>query len=219
MVKVFDMMLHDFVEESLKLPSPPTVQAVFQWVFKEITERLIVVTMNKLLDFGRKAVFFVRVMSGYEERSIKAFRLKLQKQIQEANEKKACLKKIPERVILSEVRRMVEEMQALNNKLEETETAIEDFLKPIDNQAELIMNMQLEGEESRMKAMQEQALMENDAAIAAAKEKLTAHTSVANAADVAAAKEKLTGKLSSMDVADAADIDSNKEPLKSVNQV
>ncbi|XP_026408516.1 uncharacterized protein LOC113303670 [Papaver somniferum] len=175
--------------------------------------------MNKLLDFGRKAVFFVRVMSGYEERSIKAFRLKLQKQIQEANEKKACLKKIPERVILSEVRRMVEEMQALNNKLEETETAIEDFLKPIDNQAELIMNMQLEGEESRMKAMQEQALMENDAAIAAAKEKLTAHTSVANAADVAAAKEKLTGKLSSMDVADAADIDSNKEPLKSVNQV
>ncbi|KAI3907007.1 hypothetical protein MKW92_031500 [Papaver armeniacum] len=179
--------------------------------------------MNKLLDFGRKAVFFVRVMSGYEERSIKAFRLKLQKQIQEANEKKACLKKIPEQVILSEVRRMVEEMQALNKKLEETETAIEDFLKPIDNQAELIMNMQLEGEESRMKrmmkAMQEQALMENDAAIAAAKEKLTAHTSIANAADVAAAKEKLTEKSSSMDVADAADIDSNKEPLKSVNQV
>ncbi|KAI3948901.1 hypothetical protein MKX01_022315 [Papaver californicum] len=78
--------------------------------------------MNKLLDFGKKAVFFVRVISGYEERSIRTFRLKLQNQ---------------------------------NSR---------DFLKPTDNQAELIMNMQLAGEESRMKAMkkamQEQALME-----------------------------------------------------------
>ncbi|KAI3992597.1 hypothetical protein MKX01_020889 [Papaver californicum] len=172
--------------------------------------------MKILLEFGRKAVFFVRVISGYEERSIRAFRLKLQKQIQEANEKKASLSKIPEQVILSEVRRMVEEMQALNKKLEETETAIEDFLKPIDNQAELIMNMQLAGEESRMKAMQEQALMENDAAIAAAKEKLTAQASFA---DAAAAKQKLTVQSSSMDVEDAAPIDSNKVSLKSFNQV
>ncbi|MCL7022090.1 hypothetical protein MKW94_011736 [Papaver nudicaule] len=179
--------------------------------------------MNKILDFGRKAVFFVRVISGYEERSIRAIKLKLQKQMQEASVKKAALRKIPEQVILLEVRRMVEEMQSLNKKLEETETAIEDLLKPIDNQAELIMNMQLAGEESKMKrmmkAMQEQALMENDAAIATAKEKLTAHATVVNAEDVAAAKEKLITQSSGMDVANTAHIDSYEAPPKSVNQV
>ncbi|KAL2319248.1 hypothetical protein Fmac_028217 [Flemingia macrophylla] len=34
--------------------------------------------------------------------------------------RKAAINKVPEQVILSEVRRMVEEMQALNKKLEET---------------------------------------------------------------------------------------------------
>lgn len=38
----------------------------------------------------------------------------------QAEERKAALRKIPEQVILSEVRRMVEEMQSLNKKLEET---------------------------------------------------------------------------------------------------
>lgn len=37
----------------------------------------------------------------------------------QAEERKAALKKIPEQVILSEVRRMVEEMQSVNKKLEE----------------------------------------------------------------------------------------------------
>jgi hypothetical protein len=38
----------------------------------------------------------------------------------QAQERKAALRKIPEQAILGEVRRMVEEMQTLNKKLEET---------------------------------------------------------------------------------------------------
>ena len=38
----------------------------------------------------------------------------------QAQERKAALRKIPEQTVLSEVRRMVEDMQALNKKLEET---------------------------------------------------------------------------------------------------
>lgn len=41
-------------------------------------------------------------------------------------------------------------MQALNEKLEDTEAATEDYFKPIDKQAETIMIMQLEGEEKTM---------------------------------------------------------------------
>eukprot|EP00268_Persea_americana_P039773 TRINITY_DN3941_c0_g1_i1.p2 TRINITY_DN3941_c0_g1~~TRINITY_DN3941_c0_g1_i1.p2 ORF type:complete len:123 (+),score=42.71 TRINITY_DN3941_c0_g1_i1:248-616(+) len=85
-----------------------------------------------------------------------------------AQERKAALRMIPEQAILVEVRCMVEEMQALNRKLEETEIAIEEYFKPIDKEAEIIMNMQIEREERMMraavKAMQEQALMEKVAA-------------------------------------------------------
>jgi len=120
--------------------------------------------MDKLLEFGRKALFYVRVLSGYEERRIRNFRLQLEKQIQQAQERKAALRKIPEKAILGEVRRMVEEMQTLNKKLEETEAAIEDYFKPIDKEAEIVMKMQLEGEEKTMKemmkAMHQQALLE-----------------------------------------------------------
>ncbi|KAJ4954456.1 hypothetical protein NE237_011239 [Protea cynaroides] len=119
--------------------------------------------MDKLLEFGRKALFYVRVLSGYEERRIRSYRLQLQQRLEKAQERKVALRKIPEQVILSEVRHMVEEMQALNRKLEETEAAIEDYFKPIDKQAEVIVNMQLEGEEKRMRemkaAMHEQALL------------------------------------------------------------
>lgn len=38
----------------------------------------------------------------------------------QAEERKVALRKMPEQMILSQVRRMVEEMQALNKKLEET---------------------------------------------------------------------------------------------------
>lgn len=109
-------------------------------------------------------MFYVRVLSGYEERRIRSYRLQLQQRLQKAQERKEALKQVPEQIILSEVRRMVEDMQALNKKLEETEAAIEDYFKPIDKQADIIVKMQLEGEERKMKdmmsAMQQQALLE-----------------------------------------------------------
>ncbi|KAF4404192.1 hypothetical protein CsatB_004335 [Cannabis sativa] len=120
--------------------------------------------MNKFLEFGRKALFYVRVLSGYEERRIRTFRLQMENRIKQAEAKKAAIRKIPEQVILSEVRRMVEEMQNLNKKLEETEAAIEDYFKPLDKEAEILMKAQLEGEEKTMRqmmtAMQQQALLE-----------------------------------------------------------
>ncbi|XWS38643.1 hypothetical protein CRYUN_Cryun19dG0148500 [Craigia yunnanensis] len=120
--------------------------------------------MDKLREFGRKALFYVRVLSGYEERRIRNYRLQLEKRLQQAQERKAALIKIPEQTVLAEVRRMVEDMQALNRKLEETEAAIEEYFKPIDKEAETIMKIQLEGEEKTMKemvaTMQKQALLE-----------------------------------------------------------
>ncbi|XP_058753917.1 uncharacterized protein LOC131627105 [Vicia villosa] len=118
--------------------------------------------MNKLLDFGKKALFYARVLSGYEERRIRKFRMQLEQRVQQAQAKKAAINKVPEQIILSEVRRMVEEMQALNKKLEETEVAIEEYFKPLDQEAEFLMKMQLQGEEKTsdmmMKALEEQAM-------------------------------------------------------------
>ncbi|KAK7350000.1 hypothetical protein VNO77_08001 [Canavalia gladiata] len=120
--------------------------------------------MNKLLDFGRKALFYVRVLSGYEERRIRSYRLQLEQRVQQAQARKAAINKVPEQIILSEVRRMVEEMQTLNKKLEETEAAIEEYFKPLDQEAEIIMKMQLQREEKTsemmMKALEEQALLQ-----------------------------------------------------------
>ncbi|GFQ06476.1 hypothetical protein PHJA_002791600 [Phtheirospermum japonicum] len=120
--------------------------------------------MDKLLEFGRKAMFYVRVLSGYEERRIRSYRIQLQQRLQKAQEKKAALKNVPEQIILSEVRRMVEDMQSMNKKLEDTQAAIEEYFKPIDKEAEIIMKTQLEGEEKSMRemmmAMQRQALLE-----------------------------------------------------------
>ncbi|PRQ18372.1 vicilin-like seed storage protein At2g18540 [Rosa rugosa] len=109
--------------------------------------------MNKILDFGRKALFYARVLSGYEERRIRSYRLQVEKRIKQAEERKLAIRKLPEQTILSEVRRMVEEMQNLNKKLEETEAAIEDYFKPLDQEAQRIMKTQLEGEERTMKQM------------------------------------------------------------------
>ncbi|MQM00851.1 hypothetical protein Taro_033587 [Colocasia esculenta] len=142
-------------------------------------------TMNKILDFGRRALFVIRVISGYEERRIRAHRLGLQKQIEQAwsplppcciaQARKESLRKIPEQAILGEVRRMVEEMQTVLHKFEEThmliamyaylqEAAIEEYLKPFDKNAEIIMNMQLEKEEKSakemLKAMRDQAILQ-----------------------------------------------------------
>ncbi|CAL9131595.1 unnamed protein product [Musa textilis] len=124
--------------------------------------------MDKLFQFGRKAWFLVRVLSGYEERRIRAYRLHLQKQIEQAQARKADLRRIPEQAVLSEVRRMVEQMQALNRQLEETEATIEEYFKPIDKSAEIIMNMQLQKDEMQakemLKVMQEQVMIQREMA-------------------------------------------------------
>ncbi|KAL7610311.1 uncharacterized protein LOC111907360 [Lactuca sativa] len=109
--------------------------------------------MNKLIDFGKKAMFYVRVLSGYEERRIRSYRLDLEKRIIEAERKKAEIRKIPEQLILSEVRQMVEEMKAVNKQLEDTEAAINEYFSPVDKQAEMIVEMQLKEEEKTMKQM------------------------------------------------------------------
>ncbi|XP_054783175.1 uncharacterized protein LOC129290436 [Prosopis cineraria] len=120
--------------------------------------------MNKLLEFGRKALFYVRVLSGYEQWRIRSCRLQLEKRLLQAQERKEAVRKIPEQIILFEVRRMVEEMQSLDKKLEETEATIQEYFKPIDKEAEIIMKMQLEEEEKTMtemmKTMQQQTLLE-----------------------------------------------------------
>uniref|UniRef100_A0A7N0VHS2 Uncharacterized protein n=1 Tax=Kalanchoe fedtschenkoi TaxID=63787 RepID=A0A7N0VHS2_KALFE len=120
--------------------------------------------MAKLLEFGRKAMFYVRVLSGYEERRIRSYRLQLQQRIQQAEAKKAAISKVPEQIILSEVRQMVEHMQSVNKQIDETETAIQEYLNSIDKDAEMIVKMQLDGEEKTMKrmaeAMRNQALLE-----------------------------------------------------------
>lgn len=113
-------------------------------------------------------MFYARVLSGYEERRIRSYRLQLQQRLQQAQTRKAALNKVPEQIILSEVRKMVQDMQAMNKKLEETEAAIEEYFKPIDKEAEMIMKAQLEGEERSMRemmaTMQRQALLEKEEA-------------------------------------------------------
>ncbi|GMJ06088.1 hypothetical protein like AT4G17010 [Hibiscus trionum] len=119
--------------------------------------------MDKLREFGRKALFYVRVLSGYEERRIRNYRLQIEKHLQQAQARKAALRNIPEQIVLQEVRRMVEDMQALNKRLEETEAAIDQYFSPIDKEVQKIMKIQLEGEEKTMKqmaAIQTQAILD-----------------------------------------------------------
>ncbi|KAD3641162.1 hypothetical protein E3N88_30386 [Mikania micrantha] len=71
----------------------------------------------------------------------------------QAERRKAEIRKIPEQLILSEVRQMVEEMQAVNKQLEDTEAAINEYFKPVDKQAEMIVEMKLQEEEKTMKQM------------------------------------------------------------------
>ncbi|XP_074568608.1 uncharacterized protein LOC141825115 [Curcuma longa] len=124
--------------------------------------------MDKLVEFGRRTWFLVKVLSGYEERRIRAYRLQLQRQLEQAQAKKAALRRLPEQIILSEVRQMVEQMQALNQQLEETEAAIEEYFKPIDKGAELLMSMQLEKEEKHaqemVKVMRENVMLQREMA-------------------------------------------------------
>ncbi|KAL2902600.1 Laminin subunit gamma-3 [Bienertia sinuspersici] len=119
--------------------------------------------MKKLLDFGRKALFYVRVLSGYEERRIRSYRLNLEKRLRLAQEKKIAVTKVPEQIMLSEVRRMVQEMQNLNKQLEDMENDINEYFKPIDKEVETLMNLQMEKDKATaemMGSMYKQALLE-----------------------------------------------------------
>lgn len=109
--------------------------------------------MDKLVQFGRKAWFVVRVMSGYEEKRIRSYRLQLQQRLEQAQAQKKEIEKHPEQIILSEVRQVVQQMQALNQHLEEAETAIDEYFKPIDKNAQILTDMQMEKEEKQMKEM------------------------------------------------------------------
>ncbi|RLM73668.1 uncharacterized protein C2845_PM15G08530 [Panicum miliaceum] len=122
--------------------------------------------MDRLVQFGRKAWFIVRVISGYEERRIRSYRLQLQKRLEmlcwhfgNINVEWAELPKLGRKSCgnsqkkLSEVRQVVQQMQALNQHLEEAETAIDEYFKPIDKNAKIITDMQLEKEEMQMKEM------------------------------------------------------------------
>lgn len=128
--------------------------------------------MDKLRQFGRKAWFIVRVMSGYEEKRIRSYRLQLQKRIEMAQARKEELQKLPEKVILSEVRQAVQKMQAVNQQLDEAEAAIDEYFKPIDKNAKIIADMQLEKEEKQTKEMtklmQEQMKMRREIMMARA---------------------------------------------------
>ena len=127
--------------------------------------------MSKLLEFGRRMLFYVRVMSGYEERKIRNFRHRLENHLQQAQARKAAINKVPEQIILSEVRRMIQDMQALNKRLEQAEATIEEYFKPLDKEAEAVMKMQLEGEE-RSSNMMIEALQQHAALKQAKTEKI-----------------------------------------------
>lgn len=108
-------------------------------------------------------MFYVRVLSGYEERRIRSYRLQLEQRLRSAQEKKLATQKVPEQIVLSEVRKMVEEMQNLNKKLEEMEGDINEYFKPVDKEVEALMDMQMEKEKAKMEmmgAMYKQAMLE-----------------------------------------------------------
>ncbi|AQK43712.1 hypothetical protein ZEAMMB73_Zm00001d025425 [Zea mays] len=71
----------------------------------------------------------------------------------QAQARKEELQKLPEKVILSEVRQAVQKMQAVNQQLDEAEAAIDEYFKPIDKNAKIIADMQLEKEEKQTKEM------------------------------------------------------------------
>lgn len=124
-------------------------------------------------------MFYVRVISGYEERRIRSYRLHIEKRLRLAQERKEAVKRIPEQLILSEVRKMVEEMQNLNKKLQDMEADITEYFKPIDKEVESIINMQMEKEKAKTEmlgAMYKQAMLEK-----AEKEAATEATSAESA--------------------------------------
>ncbi|GAB2211266.1 hypothetical protein Droror1_Dr00016559 [Drosera rotundifolia] len=74
--------------------------------------------MKELLRIWRMAMFYMRVISGYELRRIRSDRLLLEHRLQLARTKREASKRIHEQILLSGYRRMIEGMQNLNKSLE-----------------------------------------------------------------------------------------------------
>eukprot|EP01018_Ginkgo_biloba_P016285 Gb_37562 [translate_table: standard] len=109
--------------------------------------------MDQFLGFGRRVWFICRVFFGIEERSIRAHRVEFQKRLMLMRERKAALERLPEQVVLSELRKVVDEMQRLSQALTDTEKTVEKYFEPLHKQARLIVEAQLEGEEKIMREM------------------------------------------------------------------
>ncbi|XP_068649404.1 uncharacterized protein [Aristolochia californica] len=116
--------------------------------------------MNKLLEFGWKALFVIRVLSGYEARRIRSYRLQLQKRIEvffvcrlkpgRWHREKFLNRPSWQKFVawLRRCKHSTENLKKLNYfSPYEFEAAIEEYFKPIDKQAEIIMNKQLERKE------------------------------------------------------------------------
>ncbi|KMZ70683.1 hypothetical protein ZOSMA_196G00320 [Zostera marina] len=48
--------------------------------------------MEKIMGYGRKALFLVRVLSGYEERRIRFLRLQIQNRVEQALERRSVFR-------------------------------------------------------------------------------------------------------------------------------
>ena len=49
----------------------------------EFVAELYIKKMKRLMDFGRRALFYIRVLSGYEERKIRNHRLQLEQRLRQ----------------------------------------------------------------------------------------------------------------------------------------
>lgn len=95
--------------------SPPSY---LSWLLtREAHQTTIFSALSPLLLFGfcSYLAFTIRMINMVYLHVLDTLSLSVQ-----AQERKAALRKVPEQAILAEVRRMVEEMQNLNKKLEET---------------------------------------------------------------------------------------------------
>ncbi|GLJ25741.1 hypothetical protein SUGI_0492890 [Cryptomeria japonica] len=90
-------------------------------------------------------------MFGIEERSIRAQNVALHKKLMQTREQKAMLDKVPEQMILSEVRKVVENMQRLNDSLTKTEKDVEKYFKSMRKDANAVIDGRLEAEEATMR--------------------------------------------------------------------
>eukprot|EP00252_Welwitschia_mirabilis_P022622 TRINITY_DN6175_c0_g1_i1.p1 TRINITY_DN6175_c0_g1~~TRINITY_DN6175_c0_g1_i1.p1 ORF type:complete len:184 (+),score=44.34 TRINITY_DN6175_c0_g1_i1:249-800(+) len=109
--------------------------------------------MDRFLRYGRRMWLMCKIFFGVEERNIRALNIELQKRAMKLREQKALLAKGPEEMVLSEVRRLIEEMHRLNQTLDNTDKKFKELLAPLRKEANMLMEAQLESEKMLMKDM------------------------------------------------------------------